>query len=252
MIGDASNLSSRAIQLGFLALLVGAWQLLSSLGTISPLLLPSPDSVRIAFVKLVESGQFWSSLRVTGSTVLQAWAIAMIAGSAAAYAITRSRFLVAVFEPVIAGIFAIPLTLLFPLYILFLGIGPSSKVAYAATYGFFPVALNAIAGFSAVKEHYLRAAHSMGASAFATFRHVMLPASFPIILTGIRISFFITFASVLGGETLSSVTGIGKRIALAAELMEPAEMFAWIVFVIVFSVATNMVLSMLESRASAQ
>jgi ABC-type nitrate/sulfonate/bicarbonate transport system permease component len=248
MSGATNELSSRAIQLGFLALMLCVWQLLSWLGAVSPLLLPSPESVRRAFVKLVETGQFWSSLRVTGTTVLQAWVIAMIAGSAVAYAVTRSRFLVAVFEPVLAGIFAIPLTLLFPLYILFWGIGPSSKVAYAATYGFFPVALNAIAGLSAVKEHYLRAARSMGASSLATFRHVLLPASFPILLTGMRISFFITFASVLGGETLSSVTGVGKRIALAAELMEPAEMYAWIVFVIAFAVTVNALLSMLDSR----
>jgi ABC-type nitrate/sulfonate/bicarbonate transport system permease component len=133
-------------------------------------------------------------------------------------------------------------------FILFFGIGPSSKVAYAATYGFFPVALNTIAGLSSVDERYLRAAKSMGASSLDTFRHVLFPAAFPVILTGLRVSFFISFASVLGGETLSSAAGIGKNIALAAELMEPARLYAWIVFVICTTVTLNFVVTAVENR----
>ena len=58
-----------------------------------------------------------------------------------------------------------------------------------------------------------------------TFRHVLLPGAFPVLVNGMRISFFIAFASVLGGEVLSSIAGVGRNIALAAELMEPARMY---------------------------
>src|SRR5260370_271395 len=107
-----------------------------------------------------------------------------------------------IFEPVLAGMFAVPLTLFFPLFVVFFGIGPDSKVAYGAIYSFFPIALNTIAGFSGVDELYLRSVRSMGASSLQQFRYVYLPAAMPVTLTALRIGFFICIASVLGGVTL--------------------------------------------------
>mgnify|MGYP003346640442 CR=1 FL=1 len=100
------------------------------------------------------------------------------------------------------------------------------------------------------EERYLRAAQSMGASRFEIFRHVLIPYAFPVMLTGLRIGFFICFASVLGGETLSSVAGVGRNIALAAELMEPARMFAWISFVICTAITLNMLVTAIENHVA--
>ena len=85
---------------------------------------------------------------------------------------------------------------------------------------------------------------SMGFTRAGIFRHVLFPAAFPVILTGLRIGFFICFASVLGGEAISSASGIGHNIALTAELFEPARMYAWIVCV----VAAALVLSCITFR----
>ena len=245
---DSANFTTRSIQVAFLAIMAGVWYGLTKTGSVTPLFLPPIDVVFATFIRLVQTGQFWSAVRVTLFTIAQAWVIAVVAGLLVAYLVTRSRHWTEVMEPVIASTFAIPLTLLFPVFILFFGIGPASKVAYAATYGFFPVALITIAGLNSVDERYLRAAKSMGASSFHTFRHVLFPAAFPVILTGFRVSFFISFASVLGGETLSSAAGVGKAISLAAELMEPARMYAWIVFVIITAVSLNFMVSAIENR----
>jgi ABC-type nitrate/sulfonate/bicarbonate transport system permease component len=145
--------------------------------------------------------------------------------------------------------FAVPLTLFFPLFVVFFGIGPESKVAYAATTCFFPIALNTIAGFANVDEHYLRAARAMGASSVAQFRYIYLPAAFPVLATGLRIGFFICIAAVLGGETLAALSGIGKSIALAAELMETARLYAWIAYVVTVSVTLNLIALAAESRS---
>jgi ABC-type nitrate/sulfonate/bicarbonate transport system permease component len=175
-----------------------------------------------------------------------------VSGLVVGYAVTRSRFLTEVFEPLIANLFTIPIILFFPLFVLFFGIGPGSKVAYGALYGFFPVALNTIAGFSRVDRRYLWAAHSMGASTFGLFRHVLMPSALPVIVTGLRISFLICIASVLGGEELSAAAGIGKNIELAAELMDPARMYSWILFVVLTTAVLNLVLSQVEGRVREQ
>ena len=243
-----SDLTARAIQLAILVLVMGAWFVIGHTGAISPLFVPPMDAVWVAFIRLVQTNQFWSAVRITLTTIFQAYGIAILLGTLAGYLITRSRFMTRLLEPFVSGIFAIPITLFFPLFILLFGIGTPSKVAYGAAYGFFPIALNTIAGLSGVEKRFLNAAKSMGFSAFGTFRHVLFPAAFPVILTGLRIGFFICFASVLGGETISSVSGVGRNIALAAELMEPARMYAWIVFVIATALVLNALVSTIENR----
>jgi ABC-type nitrate/sulfonate/bicarbonate transport system permease component len=243
--------AARLIQFGFVAIVGAAWYWSTASGSVSRLFLPEPTAVWLAISRLVTTGQFWSAVKVTLTTIAQAYAIALIAGILAGYVVSRSRFLIDVLEPIIAGLFTIPITLFFPMFILFFGIGTGSKIAYGATYAFFPVALNTIAAFANTEPHFLRAARSMGATRWDTFRHVLIPAALPVLLNGMRIGFFICFASVLGGETLSSVAGIGRNIALAAELMEPARMYAWIAFVVLTAIMLNLLVSGFEKRTPA-
>ena len=80
-------------------------------------------------------------------------------------------------------------------------------------------------------------------------RHIFVPGAWPLVLTGLRIGFFITFASVLGGETLSSASGIGHAIAHEGDLLEAPPMFAWIAIVLTVTIVLNVVLSVIEKRA---
>ena len=147
---ETSTLPARAIQFGFLASLMGAWFIIGRTGAISPLFVPPMEAVWRAFIRLVQTDQFWSAVRTTLTTIGEAYGIAVASGILIGYLVTRSRFLTQVLEPIVSGLFAIPITLFFPLFILLFGIGPASKVAYGAAYGFFPIALNTIAGLSGV------------------------------------------------------------------------------------------------------
>ncbi len=243
-----SPASARLVQLGFLTAAVVAWYVAGRFNAVPPLFLPPIDAVWSSLNGLIRTGEFWSAIGVTLSTIARAYGIAVVSGVMAGYLVTRSRFLTAVLEPIISGLFSIPIALFLPLFILVFGIGTASKVAYGAAYGFFPIALNTIAGLSRVDRRYLAAARTLGLSAFGTFRHVLWPAAFPVILTGLRIGFFIAFASVLAGETISSVEGVGRHIALAAELLEPARMYAWIVVVVAAALVLNTAVSAIENR----
>src|ERR1043165_8737476 len=138
------RLQARAIQFGFVAALFAVWFVVGSTGAISPLFLPPMEAVWRALVGLVQTSQFWSAVAITLSTIAEAYLIAIVLGILTGYLLTRSRFWTRVFEPIVSGLFAIPITLFLPLFILVFGIGPSSKVAYGAAYGFFPIALNTI------------------------------------------------------------------------------------------------------------
>jgi ABC-type nitrate/sulfonate/bicarbonate transport system permease component len=247
-MNEGAAFGARAVQLGFLAGVFGLWWMVGASGAVNPLFLPPLGAVLGEIGTLIRTNALWPALGATFATVAEAYAIAATGGILAGYLVTRSRFLTEVLEPVVSGLFAIPLTLFFPLFILLFGIGAGSKVAYGATYAFFPIVLNTIAGLSSVDRRYIDAARAMGFSAAGLFRHVLLPAAFPVILTGLRIGIFICFASVLAGETITSLAGIGHNVAVAAELIEAPLVFAWIVIVVTVALLLNGAVSLLEAR----
>jgi ABC-type nitrate/sulfonate/bicarbonate transport system permease component len=174
--------------------------------------------------------------------------IAMAGGTIVGYVISRSRYLVRVFEPLLSGIYAIPLILFLPLYVLFFGLGPASKIALGATIAFFPIVLNTVAGFGQVERTFIVAARAMGASDYQLFRYVLLPGALPVILSGLRMGFTVALLAIIGGETIASLAGLGHRIVQLAEGMETARMFAYIAFVVAIAVILNAVVSALEAR----
>ena len=243
-----SRLAQRLVQLGFVAIVAFAWQLAVTRGGISPLLLPAPAAVYREFLALLRTGTFWPDLRITIYELAVAFAIAAVSGSVAGYFVSRSHYAIRVFDPLFAGLFAIPAILLYPLYELFFGLGPGSKIAMGATFAFFPIVLNTISGLSRVDSVYVTAARSMGASSVQMFWSVMLPAAFPLILTGLRMGLTLAFLSILGAETIAAFSGLGHQIAGSAENMDTATMFAYIVFVLLIALLLNVAVLSVEAR----
>ena len=241
---------SRAVQVTFLFGLILLWYLATARWGVSHLLLPNPVVVYRELVDVLSSGEFLPDLEVTLSELAVAFGISSVTGVALGYLISRSQYLIRVFEPLLAGVYSIPIILFLPLYVLFFGLGQPSKIALGTTISFFPIVLNTIAGFGNVDKIYIVAARSMGATATQMFRYVLLPAALPVILTGLRIGFTVALLSILGSETIASFAGLGHKIVHLAEAMETAPMFAYIAFAVVISVFLNTVVTTLENLAN--
>lgn len=239
---------SRLVQVGFLLALVTLWYLATAKWGVSHLLLPNPVKVYDELKDVLASGEFVPDLRVTLTELAVAFAISSVSGIALGYLLSRSQFLIRVFEPLLAGIYSIPIILFLPLYVLFFGLGPASKIALGTTISFFPIVLNTIAGFGYVDRMYIVAARSMGASDFQLFRWVLLPAALPVILTGLRMGFTVALLSILGSETIASLAGLGHKIVHLAEAMETARMFAYIAFAVVIAASLNFIVTVLEAK----
>jgi ABC-type nitrate/sulfonate/bicarbonate transport system permease component len=241
-------IASRAVQAAFLIVLIVLWYLATTRWKVSPLLLPNPIRVWDDFWNILWTGEFSGDLRVTLTELVVAFAISSTSGVIVGYLISRSQYRIRVFEPLFSAIYAVPIILFLPLYVLFFGLGPASKIALGATISFFPIALNTVAGFGYVDKVYVTAARSMGASDYQLFRYVLLPAALPIILTGMRMGFTVALLSIIGSETIASLAGLGHRIVHLAEGMEMAQMFAYIVFVVMIALILNTAVSTLEAR----
>lgn len=246
--GSDGNFWSRAVQVGFVVTLLAAWYLASTVGKVSHLLLPHPGAVASDLYKLIVSGDFIPDLKVTLGEVAVGFSVACSLGVSIGYLVSRSPFAIKVFEPLFAGIYSIPIILFLPLYVLFFGIGPESKIALGATIGFFPIVLNTIAGFGYIERTWVTAARSMGANNVQLFRYVLLPGALPVILAGLRMGFTVCLLSIIGSETIVSLAGLGHRIVIMAETMNMAAMFAYIAFVVAIAVILNTVVSSLEAR----
>lgn len=243
----AVRLASRAVQIGVLLAVLLLWYLATNYWGVNRLLLPQPQAVWRQFVDVIKSGNYLPDLWVTAIEFVCAFLISMTTGTVTGYFVSRSRYLVRVFEPLFAGIFSIPIILFLPLYVLFFGLGLASKIALGATISFFPIVLSTIAGFSNVDRTLVTAARSMGASDYQMSRYVLLPAALPVILGGLRMGFTIALLSILGSETIASLAGLGHHIVELAEDMEMSRMFAYIVFVVMIVALLNGAVSFLEA-----
>ena len=155
-----SAIRSRLVQLGFVAVILTLWFLATTEWGVNQLLLPNPVSVWYQLLDVVTSGEFIPDLIVTCTELTAAFAISVLFGVTLGYLISRSPFLIKVFEPLFAGVYAAPISLFLPLYVLILGLGPASKIALGATISFFPIIINTIAGFSTVDPTLTSAARS--------------------------------------------------------------------------------------------
>ena len=242
------QLASRAVQVAFLLGLFVLWYCATNFWGVNHLLLPNPVAVYRQLVDVLQGGEYLPDLRVTATEFAVAVVLATTTGTIVGFFVSLSRYSARVFEPLFAGIYSVPIILFLPLYVLFFGLGPASKIALGATIGFFPIALNTIAGFGYVDKMLVVAARSMGASDVQLFRYVLLPAALPIMLTGMRMGFTVALLSIIGSETIASLAGLGHRIVHLAEAMEMAPMFAYIVFVVAIAAILNMLVSALEAR----
>src|ERR1700733_15256254 len=193
----AASLGSRAVQVGFLLGILALWYLATNRWGVNRLLLPNPIAVWQQLLDVLKSGEYLPDLRVTLTELVAAFALSMTFGTIVGFFVSRTRYTIRVFDPLFAGIYSIPIILFLPLYVLFFGLGPASKIALGATISFFPIALNTIAGFGYVGKTFVVAARSMGASDYQLFRRVLMPAALPIILSGMRSGFTVALPSII-------------------------------------------------------
>lgn len=238
----------RLFQTAFFASILALWYGVTETGYISPIFLPKLTIVVKKFFLLLKSGEWISPLSITLYEVACAYSTAVVCGIFIGFLVSRTRFATRVFEPLFSSLFAIPLIIFYPLALLFFGLGVGSKIALGSVVAFFPIVLNTISGFNTVAPVYQRAAYSMGASGFMLVRRVLLPGAFPVMLTGLRIGFIVCFLSIIGGETLGSLEGLGHEIVFNAESMNTSGMFAWIIFIVLIALALNIALQKLEKR----
>ena len=170
---------------------------------------PSPLKVAGAFMIHLADPEFYIHISVSIRRILIAYTIAVVLGVAIGVVVGRSKLARAAVLPYIEIIRPIPAVAWIPLAILMWPTEESSIVYITFLGALFPIILNTLRGVEQTPDVLVRAARSLGASKFAVFWHVVLPAALPSIAAGLAIGMGISWFSLLAGEIISGQYGIG-------------------------------------------
>lgn len=235
-----------------LLVLVGlaAWQLAVHVGWLNERFVPPPSDVVVALWDLLQLGEIRSALVQAMVMVLVAFAIAGVAGTLLGAAIGLSKTMHRVLYPAVMMLFSTPKLVFLPLFVVVFGIQESSKIAYGATSGVFPVIVTVVAGVRAVDAKFLAAASSMGAGRWQTIVRVSIPAALPAVFVGLWHGVKHALLGVLIMELFASQQGIGFYIRSYTSGFQPDRVFALILLISLFAIGISQLVHLAERKVS--
>lgn len=215
--------SSVWVSVATIVALIALWALVSNMGWIKPLFLPTPQSVFKVFVEYL-TGQandkpLWEHFVASILRVAAAFWLAVLTAVPVGIAMGMSRIARGVFDPPIEFYRPLPPLSYLPLIIIWFGIDELPKVLLIYLACFAPLALAARSGMKSASQEQIHAAYSMGASYGQVIRHVILPSALPEILVGMRIAIGFGWTTLVAAEMVAANVGLGQMVLNAANFL---------------------------------
>jgi NitT/TauT family transport system permease protein len=204
------------------------WELCGRLGLLNPLFFPVPSLIVVAFLAMLADGEIQVNLSITLFRVFAGFLIGTIPGIIIGLVMGASEKIRMILDPIVAATYPIPKLAIFPLLMIIFGIGELSKVMAISIGCFFLVLINSMAGVKNINKVYFEIAKNYGASRRQLFTRVILPASLPMIFTGIRLALGTSLIVVVGVEFVSANYGIGALIWNAWQTFEIEKLYVGI------------------------
>jgi ABC-type nitrate/sulfonate/bicarbonate transport system permease component len=232
-----------------LAALLALWQCATRWGWVDPAFLPSLPAVAEAFADLLKGGELAANLGATLRSGAVGLGVGLVVGVPLGLWMATSRGAEGFFNPLLKATYALPKTTLIPLLVLWFGVGTATNVVIVAVTSLLPIVLYTYRGACDVPRVLRWSAQSMGASRLAVLVRVLLPATVPAILIGLRIALGFAFLVVIACEMIVSNQGIGKLIFQYGDSGNYDYMFASLVVVVAVAYLSDLALVSFSRRA---
>jgi NitT/TauT family transport system permease protein len=198
---------------------------------LNTLLFPAPSKALADLATLLSSGYLVKALYASLFRVVCGFAIAVTVGITLGAVMARIRLVNDVFDPLVELLRPISPLAVFPLAILWFGIGDASKIFVIALAASFPVILNTYAGVRSIDPNFFRASQSLGANPIEIFTTIVLPGSLPQIFTGVRLAWGISLIVIIAAEMVGATVGIGYMVLEAQQTFRTERVFAGIIVI---------------------
>lgn len=226
-------------------LVLVAWQLVS--GRLVPAYaISDPVSVARALVDLLSSASGWADIQTTGTEILAGFVLGVVVGSVAALVLGAIPLASRVLEPLIAALNGIPKIALAPLFLLFFGIGESSKIAIAMWGVAFVMFFNLYFGLRLVDGKLVETVRVMAGRRSDVLRWVTIPSLAAPFFAGLKASAPLAVLGVIAGEFIASFNGVGHLLFTYSNNLDAAGTFASLVVLVIMSLIINAVLTWLD------
>jgi putative hydroxymethylpyrimidine transport system permease protein len=227
-----------------LLFLLGVWELYVDLGGTDPLILPAPHAIASSLYS--DRSLLWSNLLVTAEEVLLGILAGVVAGFLLSVVIHFSPTLRRACYPLLVASQTLPIPIVAPVLVLWLGFGLGPKVLMIALISFFPVVVTTLAGLESVDAELLKLMRTFDSTRLRTFREVELPASLPGIFTGARIAAVVAVIGAVFAEWSGSSSGLGYLFEESLPQLLTARAYACVVLLSLFAIVLFALLGALE------
>jgi NitT/TauT family transport system permease protein len=233
--------------------LVGLWEGIVRFLKVPEILVPAPSSIAQAL---------WDGFAIdptsplaldiptlhTMAKALFGLALGSLVGLGMAIVLSRFQLLEKYAMPYVMAFQSLPKIALAPLLIVWCGFGATSTIVLVTTSCFFPILVNAIAGFKTTEQDRIDLLRAMGATPSQIFRGVVFPSALPFIFSGLQIGLVVSLLSTIVGEFVSGRDGLGARILYANNVLDIAQVFAVLIILGVMAALFDLALRVTRRR----
>jgi NitT/TauT family transport system permease protein len=204
-------------------------------GLLSPLFFSSPTQIATAFQEQLDQGTLLPNVGITVFETLLGLVAGSLAGVAVGLLLPQMQILSRVFEPFLMVLNGIPVIVIAPLFILWLGLGLPSKIGISIYIVFFAMFIPVYTASLRLDRTLVDALRVLGASRWQIFRNVIIPSAMPSVFTGLKIGSGLALIGAVIGEFVASRAGLGHMILYASGTLDTPTLYLGIIALALFA-----------------
>jgi len=225
------------------------WELTARLGLINPLFIGNPSGILAFFFKgLFVTQELVVHLLWTLAGTLAAFMLGSVTGILVGLLFVAYPKVEQFIDPIFAGLNALPRIALAPLFLLWFGLGITSKIALGFSLTFFIVLSSTVAGARSVNSDHLMLADTLGASSTQIFRRITLPSAVPTVFSGLRLGLIYALLGVIAGEIIAAQHGLGQSLTFLAGTFQINGVFAVLLLLALLGMSLTWIMTAVEAR----
>ena len=228
--------------------LLAAWQICAVTGVVDVHISSDPSQVASEEITLFGNGTIWGPIGNTAAEVGWALAIIIVVGIPLGIILGRVTPLRQMTEPIVSILNSVPYVLFLPLIIFWFGLGETARVLVVVWAGILPLIINTTAGVRNINVDYLRVGRVFSVSRLRFFASILLPATMPFILTGVRLAVARALVGAIVVEFFLSSNGLGYFVQNETSNFQMSAAMAGIVVMAVAALLLTRLIGVIEKR----
>ena len=236
-------------QLAFYLWLIAVWQVVCDLKIWPPYLFPSPGNVFEALQAGFADRTLVIGIGISMRRIALGYGLSVVLGIGLGFLIAASEFLEATLGGLVLSLQSLPSLCWLPLAVLWFGLTEKAILFVVVMGSFLAVTINTQAGVRNVPKIYLMAGRNLGAEGPRLFAHVLLPASLPHLVSGLKQGWAFAWRSLISGEMIFVSLGLGHLLMMGRDLNDMSQVLAVMaVIMAIGQIVDRLIFERLESR----